>query len=98
MSSVTKALLDMTQLWYQCKEQLKITQATLQRKEQLIDIMKGELEALRVDNKQLRYQLFCASCRAYLDRKKQGTPSNVRPVLTVLGYKTNDTLFHPHSL
>ena len=30
--------------------------------------------------------------------KNQGTPSNVHPVLTVLGYKTNDTLFHPHSL
>ena len=72
MSSATKALLDMTQLWYHCKEQLEITQATLQRKEQIIDIMEGELEALRVDNKQLRYQLLCSSCRAYLDRKKPG--------------------------
>ena len=40
----------MTQLWYQCKEELERTQAFLQRKEQLIDNMKGELEALRVDN------------------------------------------------
>ena len=36
----------MTQLWYQCKEELEI----LQKKEQLIDNMKGKLEALRVDN------------------------------------------------
>lgn len=28
-----EALLEMTQLWYQCKEQLERTQATLQRKD-----------------------------------------------------------------
>ena len=67
-----KRLLEMTQLWYQCKEQLEITKATLQRKDQLIDTMNGELEALRLDNKQLRYQLLCSSCRAYLDSKKPG--------------------------
>ena len=85
MSSATKALLDMTQLWYQCKEQLEITQATLQRKEQLIDIMKGELEALRVDNKQLRYQLLCSSCRAYLDRKKPGDTIECSPCPYCIG-------------
>ena len=85
MSSATKALLDMTQLWYQCKEQLEITQATLQRKEQLIDIMKRELEALRVDNKQLRYQLLCASCRAYLDRKKSGDTIECSPCPYCIG-------------
>lgn len=56
----------MTQLWYQCKEELEI----LQKKEQLIGNMKGKLEALRVDNDQLRYELLCSSCRAYLDRKQ----------------------------
>ena len=34
--------------------------------------MKGESEALRVDNDQLRYELLCSSCRAYLDRKQPG--------------------------
>ena len=85
MSAATKALLDMTQLWYQCKENLEITQATLQRKEQLIDIMKGELEALRVDNKQLRYQLLCSSCRAYLDRKKPGDAIECSPCPYCIG-------------
>lgn len=88
----------MTQLWYHCKEQLEITQATLQRKEQLIDTMKGELEALRVDNKQLSVVVFLPPCLLISIVKNQGTPSIVRPVLTALGYKTNDTLFHPHSL
>ena len=63
----------MTQLWYQCKEQLEITKATLQRKDQLIDTMQEELEASRLDNKkQLRYQLLCSSCRAYLNSKRPG--------------------------
>ena len=50
-----KRLLEMTQLWYQCNEKLERTQAILQKKEQLIDIMKEELESLRVDNDQLWY-------------------------------------------
>ena len=37
-----------------------------------MDTMKGELQALRLDNKQLRYQLLCSSWCAYLDSKKQG--------------------------
>ena len=69
-----KVLLEMTQLCYQCKEQLEIIKATLQRKDQLMDTMKGELEALRMDNKQLGYQLLCSSCRAYLDSKNRETP------------------------
>ena len=51
----------MTQLWYQCNQGLERNQAILQEKEQLIDIMKGESEALRVDNDQLRYELLCSS-------------------------------------
>ena len=85
MSSTTKALIDMTQLWYQCKEQLERTQSTLQRKEQLIDTMKGELEALRVDNNQLRYQLLCSSCRAYLDLKKIGDTIECLPCPYCIG-------------
>lgn len=27
--------------------------------------MKGELQALRLDNKHLRYQMLCSSCRSY---------------------------------
>ena len=68
-----KRLLEITQLWYQRKEELEI----LQKKEQLIDNMKGKLEALRVDNDQLRYELLCSSFRAYLDRKQ--------PVDTIVG-------------
>ena len=62
----------MTQLWYQCNPELERNQAILQKKEQLIDIMKGESEALHVNNDQLRYELLCSSCRAYLDRKQPG--------------------------
>lgn len=80
-----KALLEITQLWYQCKEQLEITQATLQRKKQLIDTMKGELEALRLDNKQLCYQLLCSSCRAYLDSKKLGDTIECTPCPYCIG-------------
>ena len=67
-----KALLEMTQSWYQCKDQLERTRASLQRKEQLMDTMKGELQALRLHNKQLRYHMLCSSCRAYLDGKQPG--------------------------
>lgn len=80
-----KALLEMTQLWYQCKEQLERTRATLQRKEQPMDTMKGELQALRLDNKQLRYQILCSSCRAYLDSKQPGDTIECSPCPYCIG-------------
>ena len=45
--------------------------------------MKGELEALILDNKQLRYQLLCSSFRAYLDSDK---PGDTTVALTCLYY------------
>lgn len=47
--------------------------------------MKGELEALRLDNKQLRYQLLCSSCRAYLDSKKLGDTIECTPCTYCIG-------------
>ena len=64
---------------YQCKDQLERTRATLQRKEQLMDTMKGELQALRLDNKHLRYQMLCSSCRSYLDGKQPGDTIECSP-------------------
>lgn len=75
-----KRLLEITQLWYQRKEELEI----LQKTEQLIDNMKGKLEALRVDSDQLRYELLCSSFRAYLDRKQ--------PVDIIVGLKCPDCI------
>ena len=39
---------------------------------EMTQLWKEELEALRLDNKQLRYQLLCSFCRANLDSKKPG--------------------------
>lgn len=67
-----KRLLEMTQAWYDFKEELKKTQALLQTHEQVMEYLKGEIKALRVDNDQLRYELLCGNCRAYIDRKQPG--------------------------
>lgn len=51
---------------------MKRTQALLQKQEQLVECLKGEIKALRLDNDQLRYELFCLTCRTYIDRKQPG--------------------------
>ena len=42
--------------WYDCKEELKRTQALLQKQEQLVECLKGEIKASRLNNDQLRYE------------------------------------------
>lgn len=67
-----KRLLEMTHAWYDCKEELKRTQARLKKQEQLVECLKGEIKALRGDNDQLRYELLCSNCQRYLDGKQPG--------------------------
>lgn len=58
---------ELTILLQECQDELDATRALLKTKEQTIDAMKEELEALRPDNHQRRYQLMCCKCRSYLD-------------------------------
>lgn len=44
-----------------------------------MDTTKGELQALRLDNKHLRYQMLCSSCRSYLDGKQPGDTIECSP-------------------
>lgn len=87
-----KRLLEMTKCWYDCKEELKRTQALLQKQEQLVECLKGEIKALRLDNDQLRYEQLCVTCRAYIDRKRPGDTILALPCshcISIAGYTKN---------
>ena len=71
--------------WYDCKEKLKITQALLQKQEQLVECLKGEIKALLVDNDQLRYDLLCSNCQKYLDGKQPGDTILALPCPACMG-------------
>ena len=76
----------MTQLWYQCNQELERNQAILQKKEQLIDIMKGESEALHVDNDQNVMSYYVHPVERILIENNQVTPLKVWLALTVSGF------------
>ena len=51
---------------------MKRTQALLQKQEQLVECLKGEIKAFSLEKDQLRYELFCVTYRTYIDRKQRG--------------------------
>ena len=80
-----KRLLEMTHARYDCKEELKRTQARLQKQEQLVECLEGEVKALRGDNDQLRYELLCSNCQRYLDGKQPGDTILALPCHACMG-------------
>lgn len=80
-----KRLLEMTHAWYDCKEELKRTQARLEKQEQLVECLKRDIKALRVDNDQLRYELLCSNCQRYFDGKQPGDTILALPCHACMG-------------
>lgn len=84
----------MTQAWYECEQELKQVRALLQTQEQLVECLKREIKALRVDNDQLRYELLCSNCQKYLDGKQPGDTILALPCshcIGIVGYTKNWT-------
>ena len=67
-----KRLLEMTQAWFDCEQELKQVRALLQVRDKQIELMRGEMKALQVDNTPMRYELLCSKCQRYIDQKQPG--------------------------
>ena len=62
----------MTQAWFVCEQELKQVRDLLQVRDKQIELMRGEMKALQVDNTQMRCELLCSKCQRYIDLKQPG--------------------------
>ena len=59
--------------------------AFLQVRDKQIELMRGEMKALQVDNTQMRYELLCSKCQRYIDQKQPGDTILALPFPACIG-------------
>ena len=82
---IAKQLLDLTRAWHDSELELKQLRALFKIREKQIEVIRGEMKALQVDNTQLRYELLCPKCRNSLASKQPGDTILALPCLSCIG-------------
>ena len=82
---IAKQLLDLTRAWHDSELELKQLRALFKIREKQIEVIRGEMKALQVDNTQLRYELLCPKCRNYLASKQPGDTILALPCPSCIG-------------